>query len=286
MPRAVLAALLGVVAIAAAIAVGLYNGAGDALTPLTITDMRGQVVLSTEGAERDGEPGMTLSPGDHVKTGAKGRAVLSRDGKAPIRLGRNTSMTLLKVEEDVVELELASGQMRARVRPDVTALRVRSHGATVLATDADFSVAADAQGNVAVEAERGDLGIRGVKSASKLKEGRRLHVFSDGQTSFGRIPEDMLLEVQWPDHRDVEKVMVEGATTPGAMVVVTTDHPLPAVQADPEGNFQVAVELRTGDTEVTVQATDAFGRTQVVDKKLTRLTRDRALRVGVDYGKP
>ncbi len=269
----VLLGLLGVLG-----AIGFYVGVDTGLPPLSIEVVTGTVSHERGDAVTPAEAGTTLEPGDRVRTGKEGQAVLSRAGMSPIQLGRATSLRLVSVAEDVVELELENGQVRARVRPDAGAVRLSSNGQGVLATDATFAMARD-DATTAVEVERGDVSVSGVSGASQVQQGERLVMMPDGTGAISSIPDELLLQVAWPEPSRAEMVRVRGKTEPGALVVVHGASASDPVRADAEGNFVSSVLLASGNNRVVITVRDTFGRERTTEAELERDTTGPAFQI-------
>jgi len=248
---------------------------------LVLTDVVGQVTLL--GASRDRGPareGVPLNAADRIITGPDGRAVLVLGPDTSIRLQQGSSLEVVAISRDEVHLELDEGRVEATVRPTTGALRVGHGGREVLGTDADFRLAVVGD-LVAVEAERGELALKGMPGQSRLGEGQRLRQpTADAEPHVAPIPDGLLLEVAWPEPpRTRQKAAtIVGQTEPGTTVIlISGDHSVPVV-AGPDGRFEGRIPLGAGQNIVRVEATDVFG--EAAPPRRTEIFSDQ----GVTFG--
>jgi hypothetical protein len=275
-----------IVLVAALVAVGFYVR-GERAAGLAVVSMRGEVLHRRGGSEYPAEVGRTLTPGDRVRTGPDGEAVLQRGTKAPIRLGGNTTVELVRLEPDLVEVMLERGTVRAKVRPDAGAVRLAAGARAVLATDADLGLAVEEDGTVTVEAERGAVALSGFGDHYQLREPGRLTALPDGAVVATEIPAAPLLDVAWPGRTTTARVSVEGRATPGARLTLWRDGadaeaPI-EVRADAEGRFRVALALVEGDNRLRARITDPFGATVEASAVVVRDSRAPTFRLDLDY---
>jgi hypothetical protein len=265
----------------------LYMYAGDEARPdpLGITAVRGDVSLEHDGETTAAKVGRVLERGDRVRTGENGVAVISRGGRSPIRLTPSTEVGLVSVDDEVVELELERGRVRAKVRPDAGAVRLTSRARSVLATDADLSMAITPDGDLSVQSDRGVLSISGVAGAHKIANGQRLRALADGTSSVGPVPAELLLKVQWPAATRERVVEVGGETEPASMVEVTSSEGVKPAKADAQGRFSLRVPLTEGENTLDLLVTDAFGKQRIARGTVTRETEEQRYKVDVKFGR-
>jgi hypothetical protein len=266
-------------------AVWLYSGERSGPTPLSIETAEGSVIVAREGSESPGTAGFELTPGDRVRTGSDGAAVLSRGGRAPIRMAGNTSLRLEAIDDDVVTMALEDGSVRARVRPDAGAVRLSAGKASVLATDAELALSTGASG-IRLDVEDGSATVSGVPGVAVVGEGQRLNVLPDGGQELREIPEELLLDVAWPARGREEVVTVRGRTEPGAVVRVRGATESDPVRADAQGRFETEVSLEPGENLVALIVEDGFG---VQTEREARLVRDKdapTFELEFDYERP
>lgn len=251
--------------------------------PLAIEQTTGQVQRERDGQRVDGRVGMHLAVGDRVITGPDGEAVLGRGGYSTVRLGRQTTVSLLAVDEGMVELDLERGQVRARVRPDAGAIRLVQAHRALLATDADFDVVVEEDGQLSMRAERGAVTVAGFGAQAQLSQGERMVAFADGQVATWRADPELLLDVQWPGNTPQALVPLTGRADPGATVAVTEPDGVASVRAGPDGAFVVEVPLPEGRTSVVLEVTDAFGQARQAVGTITRDATRPTFDLQLDY---
>lgn len=287
MNRAALAIVAVLVAVATLGTLYMYLGRGlGASAPLSIETMDGTVVRIRGNDEVPGRRGMELVAGDALRTGPDGSATLSRQGRSPLSLGAGTTVQLLTVGDDLVEIELQRGEVHARWRPDAGAVRLSSGGRAVLANDATFAMRVADGGALSIEAEQGELVVEGLPEVWQLHQGERVTQLGDGPVRKGTVSADPLLDVAWPQASEAATVVVEGATEPGATVRLA-DGDGPGVVADAAGAFALPVPVGDEGRDVEVVAVDPFGREQRARGRIDRV-QGRAparIRVDVPYGR-
>ncbi|MEZ4318990.1 MAG: FecR domain-containing protein [Myxococcota bacterium] len=275
--------LAAVVVVAMVVAVWRYLANDAAAGEVVLSVVHGDVAL--EGPERDGraQVGARLGVSDHLRTG-DGRAVLSLDGGTRVRIGPSSSVVVRSVDEQGVGLELEGGALFATVRPESGSVNVTGGGVTVQATDADFDLGVT-EGVAVLETTRGEVALMGVDEP-RLSAGSRA-VIRNRSAAIGPIPEDLLLEVAWPqpERTRSEETRVSGTTAPGAKVTLSGAFGSRTVTADSDGNFTASVPLQEGENPIDVVATDLLGKEIRVPGILqTRDTRGPTFRGGVEYG--
>ena len=279
--------LLGLVAmVSAGVAVWTYVDTDTASLQLVLAEVDGEVKLTDgTGQTLDVEVGRVLNPAERVATSAASQAVLRRGSESWIRLGPTSSLRVTSIDDDgAVGIELEDGAIEARVRPGSGALRVGSQGREVLATNADFTVGVQTD-VMLVGAQRGSVSLSGV-DVTLVEEGTVATVV-DRHAEIGPVPEDLLLQVEWPETRRTaaDEGVLTGQTSAGAAVMVEGSFGQRRVRADAQGSFRVAVPLGEGDNLVNVRAVDLFGNEAVVDGALqTRDTRGPTYSGGSRFG--
>lgn len=213
------------------------------------------------------EDGDALEATETVRVRGEGSAVLALGEGSTLRLGSATSLRLVAVARDSVQVELEGGRVQARVKATGPGLRVDAGARSVAADDADFRMGVDATGTLAVEAERGQLQTSGIAGVETLAAGGALIVPRRGDVIEVAATEEMLLEVDWPSSPSTGPVaMVEGQTTPHARVRVGDRE----VLADATGAFAVRLPLERGANDIEIVAQDALGRRQDVAQTILR----------------
>jgi hypothetical protein len=260
-----------------------YLGYAETVASLGIEQVSGEVTHTRQGAAVAAAVGEQLIEGDAIRTGEDGSAVLTRGDGVAIRLSNATAVRVGAIQDDVVELELESGRVRARVRPDGGAVRLSSAGRRVLLTDADLVLVAGGDGTLTVQAERGQAALSGVAGVHTLREGERAHAFADGASVIGPVPQELLLEVAWPPPSKASAVQLFGTTEPAARVELLARPEVAAVYSDERGKFKLELTLAEGVEEVQVAVTDALGQRKVVTGRVTRDTTGPAFRLDLNY---
>ncbi len=278
-----LTGLAVVLLVAAAVALWRYAGPDEGPTPLTIESVQGDVARDRGDLSAHASIGMAVQPGDRLVTGPASTATLSRGGRSPITVDSETTVSVARVEDGLVELNVVRGSVKARVRPDGGALRLVNEGRAVLATDANLTVAVDAEGGFAVAAEEGQVAVSGVEGVGELGPHAQAVVLPGGAVRTGPIPNDVLLDVAWPPRGAVEHVTVEGHTEPGASVRIFAASIAGPVRADADGHFSLPVTLKEGENEVEVAVVDAFGRERRTRTQLIRDTKGPTFKVEIQY---
>jgi len=275
--------LVAVVVVATSVAVWRYLARGDSLGEVVLSSVSGDVALIGPGRDGHAEVGVRIAVSDHLKTG-KGRAVLSLDGGTRVRIGPSSSVVVRSVDEQGVGLELEGGALRAIVRPESGSVNVAGGGVTVQATDADFGIGV-IDGMAVLETTRGEVALMGVDQP-RLSAGSRA-VIRNRAASIGPIPDDLLLEVSWPDpeRTRLEKTRIRGQSAPGAKVTLVGAFGTRTVVAGEDGRFEATVPLAEGKNNLVVSATDLLGNKADIKGVLqTRDTRGPTFRGGVEYG--
>jgi ferric-dicitrate binding protein FerR (iron transport regulator) len=262
MRRVVLAVLTLVLAVAVGTAGWKYLAAEDDAPRLIVAEIEGAVNVSRGGAPLvNAARGTVLAPGDQVETGAEARAVLQLSPGTKVRLGPTSSVGVVSVDRDGVELELENGLLQATVRPESGAVRVGSRGRQVVATRGEFQVGVNDE-ILQVAASSGEVSLAGVEPPVVLGAGEQVTVV-DRQARRTPIPAEVVLAVAWPapDHRTrAETQTIEGTTEPGAEVRIEGDFGRRVVHADKAGFFHAEVPLAEGDNRVHIVARDLLGR--------------------------
>ncbi len=273
-----------VVLLAAALAIGDYLRTDDVVHRLTLKAVDGTVTVTRGGESIEARGGTTLDADDRLATGEDGEAVLELGRETQIRVGPTSSMQIRSVDEDGVRLELEGGRIEAVVRPESGSVRVGNRGREVVATNAEFRVGVD-DGVLQVESTQGEVALSGTDQ-TVVPEGQQATVV-DRYAALGQVPEELLLEVAWPEpeRTRASTSIVQGTTAPGASVTVRGAFPSVTVRADSQGRFAAEVRLDEGDNKVDVVAIDPLGRESevMVGSLQVRDTRGPRWKGGVTY---
>ena len=244
---------------------------GEHEASLTIERIQGEVQVESAGARSLAAPEVSLGTTDRLITSEGALAVLNLGGESRVTLGERSSIEVLGVSEDGVDIELKDGEVTATIRPGGAALGIAAGGTSVRATDADFSARVSGDG-AAIEATRGELEVLGGPEVDRLSAGERLLTLGDQPPLRVPIPEDLLLEVHWPERLRVrdEEINLVGETEPGARVrVATSGGPVESV-ADERGQFELLVQLEQGENALSLEATGLTGQQVTISQAVIR----------------
>jgi hypothetical protein len=284
MRRVLMGLLTAVVVVAMLTALWRYTRSESPQGQLTISELAGEVHVERPGSEPVVAEGTELQASDRVGTGALGQAVLSIGRDTHIRVGPNSSLQVLAVDDAGVSLELEGGALQATVRPESGGVRLSNRGREVLATNSEFAMGVTDE-LLQVSVSRGSLSLSGTNQ-TRIEEGQQAIVV-DRHAEVGPIPEELLLAVDWPQEARTraEITRVTGTTQPGAKVTLAGTFGTRTVTADAQGVFVAELPLSEGDNPIEVRAVDIFGRKITVEGMLqTRDTRGPSFQGGVEYG--
>ncbi|HJN73398.1 MAG TPA: FecR domain-containing protein [Myxococcota bacterium] len=270
--RDVLTVLVVAVAVLALGLLGYRLFFGDeALDPLTIRRVEGDVRHEHEGARSAAEVGGILLPDDRLLAGEGGRAVLSFGEDSQLVVDQSSALRVLGEGSEGVRVELEDGRVEATVRRGGPVLDVVTGDREVRADEGTFTVARD-DDSTWVQLDDGELSLTGFGEVQALRAGEAI-VANDGGAAT-RLDEGLLLEVSWPEKATREEsVEVAGTTDPGARVRIEGGYETVEVLADNSGSWRVEVRLREGDNALRVLAVDPLGRTRESPYELLRDTK-------------
>jgi len=235
-------------------------------------------VVSAEGqvdAYRDGRwiaihEGDLLSRDDLVRTVAGARAVLRVSQGGEIELREKVEIRLDRLSAAGSSVDLRHGKVVARVAAanDTLAITARE---TTTSTEgpAHVVVQADEHGQVSVATLKGKARFASAGKTVVLPEGTETRSVRAGAPPEDpeRIPEDVFLQVVWPEvDRHTETAQIEGHTRPDSLVTINGAQA--AVGTD--GRFRAAVPIREGGNRVAVEAEDLAGRHRTTGTNLVR----------------
>jgi hypothetical protein len=230
--------------------------------------------------------GSALKQGDRIVSGDGASAVLGLGNDTRISVDATTTVEVVGVTEEGVQLELEGGRVRATVRPGGGRVGVRGGGKRLDADDADFTVVRDGAGNFAVSSERGAVRVGGVDGVAELREGDDLVVPNGGAPVRAPASEALLLHVAWPTSPRTRERSIEvtGSTQPGASVRIAGGARVVGALADAAGNFSVSVPLSEGKNALTVSARSVLGREATIGgAELERDTLAPSVGVSLDF---
>ena len=286
--RRVLVTLLAlVVLVAMGVALWQYTGEDGATPDLWLAEVAGDVRLERpEAGVAPAARGTVLRPQDRITTADDARAVLTLGRDTTVRVGPGSAVQVVGVDETGVSLELEDGALQATVRPESGAVRVGNRGREVVATSGSFEIGV-AGDVLQIAATAGSVSLSGV-DATRLDAGQQVTVV-DRHAEVGEIPEELLLDVAWPEptRTRAETTLVSGVTFAGAVVRLTGAFGSREVRADLEGRFSAELPLIEGENGVAIEAIDPLGRHTTRRGVLPkRDTRGPSFSGGVRYDPP
>ncbi len=235
-------------------------------------------VVSADGqvdAYRDGRwiaihQGDLLTRDDLVRTVPGAHAVLRLSAGGEIELREKVEIRLDRLSAAGSSVDLRHGKVVARVAAanDTLAITARE---TTTSTEgpAHVVVQADEHGQVSVATLKGKARFAAAGKTVVLPEGTETRSVRAGAppTDPERIPEEVLLQVVWPegDHR-ADSAQIEGHVRPASLVTINGA----ATAVGGDGRFTATVPLRAGGNRVTVEAEDLAGRRRAAATTLVR----------------
>jgi hypothetical protein len=235
-------------------------------------------VVSADGqvdAYRDGRwiaihQGDLLTRDDLVRTVPGAHAVLRLSAGGEIELREKVEIRLDRLSAAGSSVDLRHGKVVARVG---------AANDTLAITARETTTSTEGPAHVVVQAdERGVVSVATLKGKARFASGGKTVVLPEGTETRSvragappedpeRIPEDVFLQVVWPEATPrAETARVEGRVQPASLV--TINGATTAVGAD--GRFTATVPLRTGSNPVAVEAEDLAGRRRQAATTLVR----------------
>ncbi|HVU53352.1 MAG TPA: FecR domain-containing protein [Polyangia bacterium] len=235
-------------------------------------------VVSADGqvdAYRDGrwiaiKQGDLLTRDDLVRTVPGAHAVLRLSAGGEIELREKVEIRLDRLSAAGSSVDLRHGKVVARVAAanDTLAITARE---TTTSTEgpAHVVVQADEHGQVSVATLKGRARFASAGKTVELPEGTETRSPRAGAPPEDpeKIPEEVLLQVVWPegDHR-ADTAQISGRAGPASLVTING---APA-SVGVDGRFAAAVPLREGGNRVRVEAEDLAGRRREASSNLVR----------------
>jgi hypothetical protein len=235
-------------------------------------------VVASEGqvdAYRDGrwlaiKQGDLLTRDDLVRTVPGAHAVLRLSAGGEIELREKVEIRLDRLSAAGSSVDLRHGKVVARVAAanDTLAITARE---TTTSTEgpAHVVVQADEHGQVSVATLKGKARFASAGKTIEVPEGTETRSPRAGAPPEDpeKIPEEVLLQVVWPegDHR-AETAQITGRAARASLVTINGAET--AVGED--GRFSATVPLREGGNRVKVEAEDLAGRRREAAATLTR----------------
>ncbi len=232
---------------------------------VVVLERFGDVRVGRADGETSAKAGDVLYVTDRVRTGDGGRAILAVGGRSRIAVAPSSDLVVAGVGADGVRVTLEGGRIEATIFPEDGPVRVGAREQEFVATRADFAIGVDGS-TVMARTTSGSLEVLGADIAA-LSEGTEA-TFTDRASRVGPVPEELLLDVPWPDGTPTRAATtrLQGTTTPGCRLKIRGPFPGElTARAGADGSFDVEVPLVEGANRVTIVAVDALGRERIVE---------------------
>jgi hypothetical protein len=246
--------------------------AGAAADPriFQVVSADGQVDVYRDGRWIAIHQGDLLTRDDLVRTVPGAHAVLRLSAGGEIELREKVEIRLDRLSADGASVDLRHGKVVARVAAANESLAITARETTTSTEGPSHVVVqSDERGQVSVATLKGKARFTSAGKTVVLPEGTETRSVRLGAPPEDpeRIPEEVLLQVVWPegDHK-AEKAQIEGHVRPTSLVTINGAEA--AVGAD--GRFTATVPLREGGNHVSVEAEDLAGRKRQASATLLR----------------
>jgi hypothetical protein len=249
---------------------GLGGDAGADARIFQVVSADGQVDAYRDGRWIAIKQGDLLTRDDLVRTVPGAHAVLRLSAGGEIELREKVEIRLDRLSAAGSSVDLRHGKVVARVAAanDTLAITARE---TTTSTEgpAHVVVQADEHGQVSVATLKGKARFASAGKTVELPAGTETRSPRAGAPPEDpeKIPEEVLLEVVWPegDHR-ADTAQITGRAGPASLVTINGAQ----AAVGENGRFAATVPLREGGNHVTVHAEDLAGRTRDAGTTLTR----------------
>ena len=225
---------------------------------LEVVSVKGDVAVVGAKGETAMTAGGRILPGEKVRTGHEGEAVLRGAGSSTITLSEHTQVSVAGVVDGVARLSLDEGQVRSKVNAtEGNGVEVKGgDGATVLTRGGDVAVGIDGQGNLAVATFEGNASLTHGGATRDVGAGQ-IAIVAGGKVEVGAVPTSVLLKVAWPEagktKETTTKVQVE---LPKGATARVNGQP---VRFGADGTAIAEVRLEEGENRIKLEARDIAG---------------------------
>jgi hypothetical protein len=244
-------------------------GAADDARIFQVVSSDGQVDAFRDGRWLAIRAGDLLTRDDLVRTAPGAHAVVRLSAGGEIELRERVEIRLDRLSAAGSTVDLRRGKVVARVGDPKETLAITARE-TLTSTEgpAHVVVQNDDHGLVSVATLKGSARFAAAGKTVVVTEGTETRSQAGAPPSDPeKIPEDVLLQVVWPEgERHGEAATVEGRV--GAASLVTINGAGATVGAD--GRFSARVPLREGGNRIAIQAEDLAGRHRDATRTLTR----------------
>jgi hypothetical protein len=236
------------------------GGADPAASMFQVVSSDGQVDAFRDGRWIAIHKGDLLTRDDVVRTVPGAHAVLRLSAGGEIELRERVEIRLDRLSAAGSSVDLRHGKVVARVGAEHETLAITARETrTSTEGPAHVVVQADERGQVSVAALKGTARFAAAGKTVVLPEGTETRSTKAGAPPEDpeKIPEEVLLQVVWPEgERHGETAAVTGRVRPASLVTINgAETPVGA-----DGQFTATVPLHEGSNHVAVQAEDLSGR--------------------------
>jgi len=242
-----------------------------------VAAVQGSVGFVQEGKVYVLQAGDLLSLQDVIRTG-KGARVLLRRKSSELEVRENLEIQLQFIADKQAEFSIIGGKgaMSATVQDIDSTVRITSDAThAVNVGPSRWVVARGEEGKVAVAVSEGNVQFAGRGRSVMVNAGSESVAAANAPpTDPVRTPEDLLLDVVWPEETQAREVaQIEGKTSPSSTVLINGRE----VPVNDNGTFKAEVPLKVGNNALHVQAQDLQGRKKVADQTVKRQAKAPAL---------
>lgn len=242
-----------------------------------VAAVQGSVEFVQEGKVYVLQAGDLLSLKDVIRTG-KGARVLLRRKSSELEVRENLEIQLQFIADKQAEFSILGGKgaMSATVQDVESTVRINSDAThAVNIGPSRWVVARSEEGKVAVAVNEGNVQFAGHGRSVMVKAGSESVAAANAAPSDPvRTPQDLLLDVIWPEETQAHDVAhIQGTASPSSTVSVNGHD----VMVNVDGTFKADVPLKVGNNAVRVQAQDLQGRKKVANETVKRQAKAPAL---------
>lgn len=249
------------------------SSSDDIKLSVVVEEVSGQVTILRGGVGRAVEAGEELEVEDTLATFANARALIRVGGASTVFLPSDSSVSIVSVSADGVNIELEDGALEAVIKPNSGALALSNRGRRFASTDASLRMQVF-EGVLTVDVSEGSATATGVRNTTELEAGKRLRI-SGESVDKSSVSAEHLLEVQWPKVSRTRETMisVDGFTDPGSVVTISNAGAKHLLTADKRGHFSAKIPIVEGENQLTLVSSDKFGNMKALSYQIERDTK-------------
>jgi hypothetical protein len=234
----------------------------------TLTNTSGTVEVRRDGSWLPAAQGEALAYDDSIRTAGGATAGLKL-GDISVVLEQRSEVTVREMSDEVKNLRLDKGILAAKVQGGgKEKLRVRAAGSSAVAEAAEgsFTVFNDGKGLVAVAPSSGTVQLTSSGGDQLLAAGERGVVTDDKAPKVDKVPQTVLLNVNWPedDLARPRDVVVTGKVEATTRVEINGV----SVPVSRDGSFEAPVSVKRGKNPVSIVARDLSGTTRTSNNSI------------------